>query len=1054
MGRIIGIDLGTTKSVVGVMIGGRPSIIPDRYGQSSMPSLVLVTPEENIFAGGRAKRHPEFYTGKSYTTICSVKRLMGRRGEISWGRLKTHPQEISAFILAELKSQAERYLGEKVDKAVITVPSSFNENQRRATKEAGEIAGLEVVRLINEPTAAAFAYGIDRSDKELKIMVFDFGGGTLDVTIADCGGGIFQVKSTSGDTQLGGQDMDEVLLNYVISEFKKEQGIDLSSDKMATQRLRKTVEEAKIELSSVLETQINLPFISADATGPKHLVMNITRAKLESLVESIVKRCSEPMEKAISDAGLTPQQIDKIILVGGVTRMPIVLKFIFDYTGKKPEGGVDPMECVAMGAAIQAGIIEGNVKNVVLVDVVPLSLGIETLGGRFTKMIGRNSAIPTTETHMFTTTSDNQTQIEINVLQGESPLANDNTSIGRFILQEILPAPRGLPQVEVTFSVDENGILNVSAKDKATGKVQKIVGKSPYGLNDAQIKIMKQKLKSWSSEMSILELKHSVSEFGSSINELLTKGANALEWDDISLLKKCSDSLNSLLKKQTSETEIEESISAVKSIYEKALEKLSSYEIMIKKINTLTEKIDQLTTEQEAIGDNEANMLPQGKKLLKDAVSQNFTFEMLKNIYSSVYLGYKEAKADLIKRTLDDLEMTSYMQSWLIDSRYTFSNFSSLNEHLSRLNEFKENKFIIDILKSEDSESQKFITQRVLDKIKGNMIIKDYFLLITTMFVEPQISPIFEEPVDSDEASNLQSFTLLYALDNKKNIGQRESIAKIIAEKFLVIRNLPIVIDLITLEAEGTVKQYLLNYLDRQPTWQLQNFFSNADPATKRKISNQKEILIRLAKEPDEEIVLFALKSIDEFYPEELIPLYAYFLNNRNLNIRIEILKLLISAKDNAQVLDIFNQSLSDSSSEIQLLALEFIEKNKEVTSIPYLFGLLKSEQNQAVKEKIITILSELDNKKAICGLFEFLTDQNQNIRALAVSTIQKHLDLIDNDYIKLFNIIRNVTDKKQSLSIIDRIFLKRFSKKHSEMKEVLQTLGTWANNNRRRNNE
>ncbi|NCO28947.1 MAG: Hsp70 family protein, partial [Caldiserica bacterium] len=317
-------------------------------------------------------------------------------------------------------------------------------------------------------------YGIDRSEKELKILVFDFGGGTLDVTIMDFGGGVFEVKSTAGDTHLGGKDMDEALINYIVEEFKRENGIDLSNDKMAIQRVREAAEKAKIELSSVLETQVNLPFITADATGPKHLVMNITRAKLESLVEPIVKKCSGPMERAFSDAKLTPQQIDKIILVGGPTRMPIVQRFISDYTGKKPEGGIDPMECVAMGAAIQAGIIEGNVKNVVLVDVVPLSLGIETLGGIFTKMIDRNSPIPTTKTQIFTTASESQTQVEVHVLQGERPMAQDNLSLGRFILDGIPPAPRGVPQIEVTYAVDENGILHVTAKDKATGKEQHI----------------------------------------------------------------------------------------------------------------------------------------------------------------------------------------------------------------------------------------------------------------------------------------------------------------------------------------------------------------------------------------------------------------------------------------------------------------------------------------------------------------------------------------------------------------------------------------------------
>jgi len=492
MGRIIGIDLGTSNSAAAVMIGGKATIIPSAEGATvagkTVPSYVAMTKDGQVLVGEPARRQAAI---NPEGTVTAVKRLIGTKEKVKLFDKEYTPEQISSFILQKIKKDAEAFLGEKVEKAVITVPAYFNDDQRQATKNAGEIAGLEVVRLVNEPTAAAFAYGIDRSEKELKILVFDFGGGTLDVTIMDFGGGVFEVKSTAGDTHLGGKDMDEALINYIVEEFKRENGIDLSNDKMAIQRVREAAEKAKIELSSVLETQVNLPFITADASGPKHLVMNITRAKLESLVEPIVKKCAGPMERAITDTGLTPQQIDKIILVGGPTRMPIVQRFISDYTGKKPEGGIDPMECVAIGAAIQAGIIEGNVKNVVLVDVVPLSLGIETLGGIFTKMIDRNSPIPTTKTQIFTTASDSQTQVEVHVLQGERPMAQDNLSLGRFILDGIPPAPRGIPQIEVTYAVDENGILHVTAKDKATGKEQHITVTNTNKLSKDEVEKMK-----------------------------------------------------------------------------------------------------------------------------------------------------------------------------------------------------------------------------------------------------------------------------------------------------------------------------------------------------------------------------------------------------------------------------------------------------------------------------------------------------------------------------------------------------------------------------------
>jgi molecular chaperone DnaK len=492
MGRIIGIDLGTSNSAAAVMIGGKPTIIPAAEGATvagkTVPSYVAMTKDGQVLVGEPARRQAAI---NPEGTVTAVKRSMGTKEKVKLFDKEYTPEQISSFILQKIKKDTEAFLGEKVEKAVITVPAYFNDDQRQATKNAGEIAGLEVVRLVNEPTAAAFAYGIDRSEKELKILVFDFGGGTLDVTIMDFGGGVFEVKSTAGDTHLGGKDMDEALINYIVEEFKRENGIDLSNDKMAIQRVREAAEKAKIELSSVLETQVNLPFITANASGPKHLVMNITRAKLESLVDPIVKKCSGPMERAFSDAKLTPQQIDKIILVGGPTRMPIVQRFISDYTDKKPEGGIDPMECVAMGAAIQAGIIEGNVKNVVLVDVVPLSLGIETLGGIFTKMIDRNSPIPTTKTQIFTTASDSQIQVEVHVLQGERPMAQDNLSLGRFILDGIPPAPRGVPQIEVTYAVDENGILHVTAKDKATGKEQHITVTNTNKLSKDEVEKMK-----------------------------------------------------------------------------------------------------------------------------------------------------------------------------------------------------------------------------------------------------------------------------------------------------------------------------------------------------------------------------------------------------------------------------------------------------------------------------------------------------------------------------------------------------------------------------------
>ncbi len=489
MAKIIGIDLGTSNTAAAVMEGGRGTIIPSAEGSSiggkAFPSYVAFTKDGQRLVGEPARRQA---IANPDGTVTAFKRKMGENYKYNLRGQEFTPQQLSAFVLQKVKKDAEAFLGEPVEKAVITVPAYFNDNQRQATKDAGRIAGLDVVRLVNEPTAAALAFGIDKAGKEQKVMVFDLGGGTLDVTIMEMGKeGTFDVLSTSGDTHLGGTDMDNAVIKWMEDEFRKQTGIDLSKDIQAQQRLKDAAEKAKIELSTTMETDINLPYISADATGPKHLALTLSRAKLESLVEDIVKRCGKSVEQALSDAKLSASQIDRIILVGGPTRMPIVQKYVEDLVGKKIERGIDPMECVAIGASVQAGILTGDVKDVLLLDVTPLSLGLETLGGVCTRLIERNTTIPVRKTQVFSTASDNQPAVTINVLQGERPMAKDNVPLGKFDLDGIPPAPRGVPQIEVTFDIDANGILNVSAKDLGTNKEQHITISSPNKLSDAEV---------------------------------------------------------------------------------------------------------------------------------------------------------------------------------------------------------------------------------------------------------------------------------------------------------------------------------------------------------------------------------------------------------------------------------------------------------------------------------------------------------------------------------------------------------------------------------------
>jgi len=570
MSRIIGIDLGTTNSVVAVMEGGKPTVIPNQEGSRTTPSVVAFTKSGERLVGQVAKRqaitNPE-------NTVFSIKRCMGRRydeitdeahhvpyslvkGENNTARVEAmgkvySPPEISAMILQKLKTAADDYLGEKVEKAVITVPAYFNDAQRQATKDAGQIAGLEVVRLVNEPTAAALAYGLDKK-KDETIAVFDYGGGTFDISILEVGEGVVEVKSTYGDTHLGGDDLDQILIQWMVAEFRKDQGVDLSKDRMALQRLKEAAEKAKIELSSTMETEINLPFVTADASGPKHLNMRLTRAKFEQMIDAMVQKTIEPCRLALKDANLDAKDVDEVVLVGGSTRIPLVQKMVSDFFGKEPHKGVNPDEVVAIGAAIQAGVLGGEVKDVLLLDVTPLSLGVETLGGVTDVVIPRNTTIPTRKSKVYSTAEDNQTQVEIHVLQGERPMSKDNRTLGRFHLMGIPPAPRGIPQVEVTFDIDANGILHVAAKDRATGQEQKIQITSSSGLSDDEIDRMVKEAQShqeedaqkrseidarnkldalvYSTEKLITENKEKLPEAEiTTINEVLTDCKRALE---------------------------------------------------------------------------------------------------------------------------------------------------------------------------------------------------------------------------------------------------------------------------------------------------------------------------------------------------------------------------------------------------------------------------------------------------------------------------------------------------------------------------------------------
>ena len=560
MSKTIGVDLGTSNSAASFLEAGKPRIIPSAEGASlygkAFPSVVAFTKDGQILVGEPARRQA---VSNPQGTIMAAKRKMGSKHKYNIHGRDYTPQQISAYILQKIKKDTEEFIGEKIEKAVITVPAYFDDDQRQATKDAGKIAGLDVIRIVNEPTAASLAYGLDKKHGEEKILVFDLGGGTLDVTIMEFGDGVFEVKSTSGDTQLGGTDMDEAIIKWVVDEFKKQEGINLDEDATAMQRIREASEKAKIELSTVLETEINLPYITATNKGPKHLLLKLTRAKLEQLIEPLIKRCIHPVEQALKDANLKKDEIKKIILVGGPTRMPVIQKFVEEKIGKKLEGGVDPMECVAMGAAIQGAILAGDIKDIVLLDVTPLTLGIETLGEVMTPLIERNTTIPTKKSQIFSTAGDFQNAVTIHVLQGERPMAKDNVSLGNFNLMGIPPAPRGVPQIEVSFDIDANGILNVSAKDLGTGKEQKMTITASTKLSDKDIQKMMNEAKEHEEEdkkkKEEIEAKNNLDSLIYSCEKVILESGDKLSKEQKEKVESAIKSAKEVLKKEKAEIE-------------------------------------------------------------------------------------------------------------------------------------------------------------------------------------------------------------------------------------------------------------------------------------------------------------------------------------------------------------------------------------------------------------------------------------------------------------------------------------------------------------------
>ncbi|MEM3473764.1 MAG: Hsp70 family protein [archaeon] len=1031
--RVIGIDLGTSKSVASAIINGEPTIIPGNFGTLT-PSVVLITSNEEIFVGEMAKRHPEFYNGKTYSTVFSVKRLIGRSESVQWGELNTIPQEISAFILAEIKRQAEEFLGEKVDSAVITVPSSFNENQRRATKDAAAIAGLDVARLLNEPTAAAIAYGFNRDEKDSTIMVIDFGGGTFDVTVMDIGNRVFQVRSTAGDTELGGVDIDEAIVDYIVTEFRISTGVDIRKDSFAMSRIREAAEKAKIELSSVLETQVYLPFITYINSIPQHINMIITRAKLESLIDPIVKKCERSIQQALKDARLTFRQIDKIILVGGCTKIPLVRKFITELSGKIPQGGVDPTESVAIGAAIQAGIIENSLRNVFVVDVISISLGIETFDGGFEKIVERNTNIPVIQSKIFTT-SDNPNSIEINVLQGEGKEAKNNTLIGKLQLDGIKPLKKGKEQIEIVFNIDENCILYAKAKNKSNGKEHKIVVESPYRLNEKQINLMNQKIESWLQDLSFYELKDVAFEMQNSINEVLTKKSEVLSWEEIISLRKCAESINLLLKKQIPRYKIKEVLDFAKAEYEKTLKKINFYDLLIKEVSELIIKIEELLPLVSNFSDVEARILEQGRNLLIYYLNHRIDYNLLNQFYHNVRLGYIETKTKLIIGILNEIEEVSKFKS-LLDLK--IDSLSGLESFFKNLGESPKISLITGLLASEENEYQDLIVNKTLEFVKDNTFLRDYFLLLAVQFVNCKYAVSLNDFVN-EYCSDLQAITIVLALTKKQFKSGRESIAKMVAEKFPTYKYFNLVFDLTITESNVKEEYYLVSYLMKHPGYCFQKYFLKLDTQKKQKIIKHREFLLKLACGPIEDISLLGLESLLNSYPDELLEYIREIFIRRDPGFIYLLLEVLFNYGKDGIINEIIKEMLLFSSPKELIIVLEFIEKKNLVAFIPYLYNLFNSTSNIDIKHKIVNILLKLNKKQTLPFLLSMLLIDDDSTKNTVILALQENLKNTQYLYKKLIIIMTRVIKDGKELTLKDQIYMRLCVKKCPETKEVIE---------------
>ncbi len=1050
---ILGIDLGTTKSVVGAWDNNKPYIIPHSNGKLSTPSKVLITQEGEIFAGNHAEQHGDRYNEAVKTiTVSSVKRLMGKRGETGWGWWKTYPQEVSAFILSELKYQAEQKFNQKIEDAVIAIPSHFDEGQRRATKEAAEIAGLKVHRLLNEATAAILTYGYQRNPTG-KVMVCDFGGGTLDVSIVDVSDQFYEVLAVEGESKLGGDDFDQVIVDYILDKYKNECNVEISLTQTQSLLLKEVAERAKIELSNSNETHIYIPGFFNHSNQMLAIDVTIDRNTFVQLSNSLLDRVINLIKKALNSARIVASDITSLLLIGGSSRIPYIREQIISDLKINPFVGVNIETCVAEGAIILAGILEGStsLRNLLILDVIPSTYGVRGLGEVFNPMISKNCTVPCSKKEVFTTVEDNQTEIDIMVYQGEREFVKDNVFLGKMKLKNIPPAPRGVPQIEVTFEIDANMIVKVSAKDLGTNNATEIEVNSPYGLNQIQLDVMKKKMSSWLFDR---KHKYSVRSLITTVEQTISNDNSCLKWDEINELKEKIYLLKTYEKQRVSEEEIEEICFLTKSLHEKALKKIESHNKIIESAELINNQINKSFSSLNSYDIQKAELLMAGKSLLEDYILRSTAIGEIQKLLTSITKTYEDTKVGCLLDRLYILKSEKQIDDWISHSSNFEFRTSEIVSKVSMLMENKDVKDFICLVEEDNCRFREPILNRLLNSNKENAELYPLLLLIISSSIEHSIIKNINLDLITEKNNGYKIILLALFYGLRKDISpeKRRMTAELIACILPQYEYLDQIIDYVCEEDDSNVQVTLISYVNSHPAGTLQDIYSRADAILKNKINECKELLFILAKEPSVEIRLRVVEIFETLQFEEISDSLICLTKDsdhvvREKAIRIILEKCVVIPK---QSLEIANEYLFDPFEKNRLLVLEFLENNIDMTLLPILQKLYQQENVDLVKEKTISLLGSLPDQSNIPILFSILLDKNLHLRKSALSSIHKHKQLMSKNEKKLIKVFHSTILNKKKLSLRNSFFLRKLTFENNEMNNVVDYIKNYDLNSKK----